>query len=139
MKSYVNCFDGYTTAFYVPDDPSQEKECVIRFVNISPIEIVIPYATELTPTLFRESLQALLERMEDITYEEYPFRSERMNSKEVVHVRVYFHTIDSNVRIQVNSYASEYSVAFEAGCECIMERVREIEANMISILNSMKY
>jgi len=76
---YVNQFEGYTTTFYVW---SYRRECVIRWDNVSPIEVVIPYHDNLSPEIFASAIDRLLERVEDIAYEDYPFRSILKSSTE---------------------------------------------------------
>lgn len=76
---YTNHFDGYTTTFYIW---SHRRECVIRWDNTSPIEVVIPYFRELTPDIFMEAIDKLLEKADNIVYEEYPFRGILRSSTE---------------------------------------------------------
>lgn len=156
MKSYLNVFEGYTTQFNVydvsGDPPGISHECIIRFENVSPIEIVIPYFRTLEPSDLERDLGKILERAEDLTYEEYPFRSiteeqeyanVHVSSPERDHgtksVYVYWHPKDSRARVRVLSNASEYIEALNAGIEYHHTNLQRLEENILGLLKTLQY
>lgn len=151
-RVYVNQFEGYTTTFYVW---SYRRECVIRWDNISPIEIVIPYHHELTPELFASAIDKLLERAEDIAYEDYPFRSILKSSTESNSTYdiywepeqrkgVYYETEMSDpellprVRIQSSGHADSVMHRTVA-IHTMMRHFDTIEDNLINIRRTLQY
>ena len=149
---YVNHFEGYTTTFYVWP---HRRECVIRWDNISPIEVVIPYLENLTPELFVAAIDKLLERAEDVVYEEYPFRSilkssTESNSTYVIYwepeqrVGVYYDNDIGDpdflpkVRIQTSGH-SDSIVHRTIAIHAMMHHFETTEDNLINIRRTLRY
>lgn len=133
-QPYINHFDGYETEYRVYSE--EYKECIIRWANISPVEVKIPYQSELTPDELRRVLHKILERAEDITYEEYPFRGRYLGDKTV---EVYW-TVEKIVKISVVEYdIKDTSVSFEIGKNVLLDNLKKLEVNIIDLVNTMKY
>lgn len=62
-KRYVNHFDDYSTTYEVWDDHHTDRtdglwkrRCIINFNSLPYIYIILPYPTDLEPSLFRQHL-----------------------------------------------------------------------------------
>jgi hypothetical protein len=149
VKTYTNVFDGYTTEFNVYDKPGISNECVISFDNITPIQIVIPYLHAMEPWQMKRDLKKILERAEDLTYEEYPFRS--ISEKEETYgygggdedsyksIYVYWHPKGSRARVRVLSRAYMYDNALNVGIQTHLNYVHLVEDCISRLLRTMKY
>lgn len=133
-QSYTNHFDGYETEYRVYNEEC--KECIIRWANVSPVEVKIPYQNELAPDELRRVLHKILERAEDITYEEYPFRGRYLGDNTV---EVYW-TVERIIKVDVIvSDIKDAYVAFEIGKNELLDNLKKLEENIIDLVNTMKY
>lgn len=149
---YENRFEGYTTTFYVW---RSHRECIIRWENISPVEVVIPYTTDLTPSVFKAAISRLVERAEDVMYEEYPFRSILRSSTEFSSTyeiywepqRKYGIDYDEDMgqltmlpRVRILSTGHADSITHRTiAIDAIMRYSTLIEENLINIMNTLRY
>lgn len=142
---YRNEFDGYTTTFTVWDT---RRECVIRWENVSPTEVVIPYETELSPDELTYALESLLERAEDLLYDDYPFRCniEDANTHDMMrYYECYWEPTRQyedpmKPRVRVWSYGHRDSLEqCEIAFDAMRENLYQIEFNMLKLLMTLKY
>ena len=151
-ETYTNSFEGYTTTFYVWH---HKRECVIRWDNISPIEVVIPYTTDLSPGLLAQALDKLMERAEDIPYEEYPFRSSIEISTETFSTyEIYWgpvkkygvdydddvddYTLNPKVRVFSSGHADS-SVHRTVAIDTMRDLAPVVEDNLINLRRTLRY
>ena len=155
MRVYTNVFEGYSTRFVINDQsrntPDISHKCVITFDNTPRIEIVIPYLHNLEPCQMKRDLELLLERVEEIPDEEYPYRLIRVNEEQSSlykatesiephsEVYVYWHPIDSRVRVRVLSFGIDYISALQSGIGYHQENLHKVKDNIQNLLRTMKY
>ena len=147
--SYVNHFDGYTTTFYVPPSPDQKRECVIRFDDITPTEIIIPYDTDLTPDLFRETIGGVVSKCKQFIKKKNPYRYDNTlfkfykNGKQYIsdsdHYNLIVYVNSNGARINIRTFSCDIESSFNEGRKWLFMNLPKIKKNMNTLLTTMKY
>lgn len=146
-ETYVNQFDGYTTTFLVWDS---RRECVIRWDNISPIEVVIPYVSELSPDMMRSSIDRLLEYVEDAPYCEFRVKV-RPLTRSYENIGIFHGPVldelywgdEFGPKVRVISGGttedSQYTMREDAGYYAMRDAHEMIERNLMELLHTLRY
>ena len=157
VRRYVNRFDGYTTTYEVWDDfdtrsrPRQssfdrigdiwKRRCILTIDSLPNVNIILPYATDLEPDLFRQHILHLVStiRNRDLYYFEHDETTLRFCTAighneftPTVDIIMSGYTITKDIRLM--------SLTFHLDMMNIYNNIRDQLPEFLNrILNTMRY